>query len=288
MSYNGRMEAPASSRFGTAVRTILFVRADDAHRRERAWTSGADAVILDLEDAVAPDAKAAARAGLADALERRAPGPLAVVRVNAPDSDHGERDLHALAGLPIDAVVVPKASPASIELARGGGRPIVALIETAAGVLHAESIASAAGVALLMLGSVDLTAELGCEPSAPGHELLLARSWLVLASAAAGLPAPIDGPCLSTDDLERVHGEAVRAAGLGFGGKACIHPAQLDPVRRAFTPGPEQVAWSARVVAAYEAAATGGSGVVSIDGQMIDAPVARRAYAILQRSGEVR
>jgi citrate lyase subunit beta/citryl-CoA lyase len=278
MSYNGPMATPMH------LRTALFTPADDPRKCARAWTAGADAVVLDLEDAVAPAAKAEARSRLPEVLAARHRGCLAVVRINAPDSPEGVRDLDAVAGLAVDAVMVPKAEPATLAAAAGRGLPLIALVETAAGILGAEAVAHADDVALLMFGPVDLSAEIGCEPSGTGDELLVARSRLVLVSAAAGLPAPLDGPCLRVDDLEAVRAEAAYARRLGFGGKACIHPRQVAETRRIFSPSPEALAWAARVTAAFEAARERGSGVAAVDGRMIDAPVARRAYATLAKA----
>jgi len=263
------------------LRTALFAPAGDARKLQRAWASGADAVILDLEDAIAATAKDAARAALAEDLRARPAGaPPALVRINAPASDAGRRDLVALEGLPVDALVVPKAEADAVAAVADRGVPVVALVETAAGVLDAARIARTPGVALLMLGPVDLSAELGCDPA---DELLVARSQLVLASAAARLPQPLDGPCLALDDADALHAESLRARRLGFGGKACIHPRQLDVVAAAFADDEAQRAWAARVVAAHAEAERDGGGVTVVDGQMVDAPVVRRARAVLAR-----
>jgi citrate lyase subunit beta/citryl-CoA lyase len=266
------------------VRSLLFVPAGDERRRARAWSSGADAVILDLEDGVAPEGKDAARAGLAEALAQRAPGPLAVVRINAPGTEIGRRDMAALDGLAIDAVIVPKATPESI-VAATVQPPVIALIESATGVLHAEAVARDPRVTRLMFGPVDLGAELGADPGPDGIELLFARSQLVLASAAAGIAGPIDGPSLDIHDLDRLRAETLRARRLGFTAKACIHPGQLDTVLAALAPSDDDVAWAHRVIGAYESGLADGTGVVALDGQMIDVPVARRAQSILQRAG---
>lgn len=264
------------------AQTFLFVAADDERRRAKAWTAGADAVILDLEDAVAPAAKAAARAGISAAIASRpAAGPLAVVRVNGLDTEAGPRDLEGLANTSADAVLVPKADPVTLAAAASAQLPIIALVETAAAVLRAEDIARTPGVQRLMLGPIDLAADLGCDPGPDGAELLVARSQVVLAAAAAGLPGPIDGPSLDLVDLDGLRAQAGRARRLGFTAKACIHPAQIAPVADVLAPTPEQVAWARRVVAAYDRA---GQGVTSLDGQMIDVPVARRAHAVLQQS----
>ncbi len=267
------------------VRSLLFVPANDARRRRRAWQSGADAVILDLEDGVAPDAKGAAREGLAAVLAERTPdGPLAVVRVNALDTEDGALDLEVIDGAAIDAVVVPKARPETLADVPGSV-PIVALIETAHAVLHADAVANAPRVTRLMFGPIDLAADLGADPGPGGDELLLARSLVVLASAAAGLDGPIDGPFLDIDNLDGLRAETERARRLGFTGKACIHPGQLETVAELLAPSDGDVAWARQVTGAYEAGLADGKGVVKLDGQMIDIPVARRAYAILERSG---
>lgn len=278
-------QQPDTSAVQATPRAPLFVPATAAERHARAFGSGADAVIVDLEDAVAPALKDEARGLLGAALAHRRPGCSAIVRVNSPATLVGAADLEALGelapGLRPDAVMVPKADPGSVATAAAVGIPIVALVETAAGVLSAAPIAAAPGVALLMLGPVDLAAELGCEESADGDELLLARSQLVLAAAAAGLPAPIDGPCLQPRDAAALELELRRARRLGFGGKACIHPAQVEPTLRAFAPSEAELEWAGRIVAAFEAGIDGGEGVLVVDGEMVDLPVVTRARRIL-------
>lgn len=263
-----------------SARAALFVPVTARDRHARAFRSGADAVILDLEDGVAPAMKDAARAGLRDALAERVEGCLAIVRVNSPASAAGAADLAELAKLDVDAVMVPKADPDAVA-ATAAGVPIVALIETAAGVLAAEQTARHPAVALLMLGPVDLAAELGCEESPDGDELLAARSQLLLASAAAGLPAPLDGPCLQPRDADVLELELRRAKRLGFGGKACIHPAQVEATTRAFSPTAEEVEWARRVLAGFEDGLEREQGVSIVDGQMVDLPVVARARRIL-------
>jgi citrate lyase subunit beta/citryl-CoA lyase len=273
---------PARASIETA-RTFLFVPADDVRKCERAWAAGADALIFDLEDAVAPHAKASAREWLASNLPGRAAGPVVAIRINAPETPDGALDLETVAQFEgIHALVVPKASPESLAMAADAvPAPLVALAETADGILHAERLARARRVARLMFGPFDLSAELGCEPGPDGTELLLARSQLVLASAAAGIAAPIDGPFTALDAVDELCAETERARRLGFGAKACIHPRQLPEVAAGLAPRVEQVEWARRVIAAYSSAAEVDSGVVSLDGQMIDEPMARRARAVL-------
>lgn len=269
------------------ARTLLFAPASSPRRCAKAWTTSADAVIVDLEDAVAPPARAAARDALPRLLERPSDAPLAFVRINHPGLADGERDLAALAGVGcVDAIVVPKADRAAVEqVSAESGRPVVALLETAAGILDAARVAAAPGVAALMLGPLDLAAELGVELSAEGTELATARGQLVLASAAAGLRRPIDGPSVAIEDERSVHHEAVRARDLGFGGKACIHPRQLEVVAAVFAPDGGQITWARRVVAADAAARQAGQGAALLDGRMIDAPVVRQAQELLGTAG---
>lgn len=261
----------------TTPRSALFVPADRIDRHAKAFAAGADAVILDLEDAVAPDAKDAARTTLAQSTAGRPAGALALVRINSPHTDHGRRDLDAAPSFAADGLVVPKADVESLAVAAEAGLPLVALIETARGVIDAPRIAAAPGVAVVMLGTIDLATELGIRESDAGDELLAARGRLVLAAAAAGRPGPLDGPCTAHRDPDALRLQIERARRLGFAGKSCIHPAQVAPVTKAFTPTPEEVEWARRVEEAFEAAA---GGVAVLDGEMIDRPVAIRARQI--------
>jgi citrate lyase subunit beta/citryl-CoA lyase len=262
-------------------RSLLFVPADRPDRHARALAAGADAVIFDLEDSVAPDSKDAARELAAARTELTGPG-LALIRINSPRTEAGGKDLAAAADFHADGLVVPKADPDSVRLAAAAGLPLIALVETAAGVFAAARTAADPAVALLMMGQVDLGADLGVAESRDGDELLVARGLLVLAAAAAGKPGPLDGPCLATKDERAVAKEIARAKRLGFVGKACIHPAQVEAVTAAFSATPEEVDWAKRVVAIADAA---GGGVAVLDGSMIDAPVVRSAQRILANVG---
>jgi citrate lyase subunit beta / citryl-CoA lyase len=263
------------------VRSALFVPADAVGRHERAFGAGADAVLLDLEDAVAPSAKDAARAALATTLgQEREGGAIALVRVNSPTTETGRTDLEAVAELRVDGIVVPKADPEAIAVAVAAtlDLPILALVETASGVLAAAEIAAHPAVELLMIGAFDLGAEVGVGETPDGDELAVARGMLVLAAAAAGLPGPLDGPCALPRDHEVLDLEIARARRLGFSGKACIHPVQVAAVAAAFAPTAEEREWALKIEAAFEA---GGGGVVAVDGEMVDRPVALRAQRIL-------
>lgn len=252
------------------IRAPLFVPANRPERFEKAAKSGTDAVILDLEDAVAADAKDAARA----ALRKDFTDLPVMIRINASGTAPHDADLRAVAALRPAAVILPKAEAvAEVEaVARAVDTPLIALIESAPGLANARQIAAAFGVVRLAFGSVDFCADLGC---AHLRELLLpARSELVLASRLAGVAAPIDGVTVQLDDLQVSHDDAAHARALGMSGKLCIHPKQITPVKRAFAPSAARIDWARRVLAS-------GDGAVSVDGAMVDEPVRIRARAIL-------
>lgn len=257
-----------------AIRAPLFVPANRPERFARAAASGADAVILDLEDAVAADAKDAARA----ALEAGFTELPVIVRINAHGTAWHGADVAAVAGMPVSGVILPKAEDAAITaaVARALGKPVIALIESARGLANARAIAAAGDVVRLAFGSVDFCADLGCEHL---REVLLpARSELVLASRLAGIAAPIDGVTVQIDDPALTHDDAAHARALGLTGKLCIHPRQIAEVRRAFAPTVTEIDWARRVLAS-------GDGAVSVDGAMVDEPVRIRARAILAQAG---
>ena len=253
----------------------LFVPADRPERYAKATASGADAILIDLEDAVAPDAKAAAR--LAVCRQGALPNHNAVfVRVNGPMTAWYADDVAAVSKLPIAGVVLPKAESASDIQALSAslpGKPIIALVETARGLAAARDIARAAESLRLAFGSFDFCADIGVAHTR--EALLAARSEVVLASRLGDLPPPIDGVTTSIDDAALIADDARYAHMLGFGGKLCIHPRQVVPVRQGFAPSADEIAWAKRILSA------GGGGAVSVDGTMVDAPVRRRAEQIL-------
>jgi citrate lyase beta subunit len=261
-----------------ALRTVLFVPAGDQRKLARALRSPTDLVIVDLEDAVPEDAKGAARAAAVSALAAAPDGPPRAVRVNAAGTPHHAADLEAVRDLPLDLLVLPKAEPGAVLALGPDGPPLLAIVETARGLRAAHEIASAPRVAVLMLGAADLGAELGLVPRADGAELLHARSRLVVDSAAAGVLPPVDGVALDLRDAEALAREASLARSLGMGGKACVHPAQLDVVRRAFAPTADELSWAERVVAGAERA---GGAAFALDGRMVDVPVLERARRVL-------
>jgi citrate lyase subunit beta/citryl-CoA lyase len=263
------------------ARSWLFVPASTPHRFAGAVRSGADAVIVDLEDAVAVDDKEAARRNVAAWL---AGDGAAWVRINADDTAWHEEDVAMLRELPgLLGLVVPKAEDPD-RLGRIAARLqphgcLVALVETARGIQRAAGIASVPGVERLAFGSLDFALDVRAEHE--DQSLLMARSSLVLASRAEELPPPIDGVTTAVRDVAATEADARRALALGFGGKLCVHPAQVEAVARAFAPTTDELAWARAVVKAAERAA--GSVVVGPDGHMIDQPVVDRATAILER-----
>lgn len=259
---------------------LLFCPADRPDRYAKA-AARADTVILDLEDAVAPDAKAAARESLATVpLDPRR----TIVRLNAADTDDLVEDLRALLRTPYTTVMLAKtASAADIRpLAR---YDVVALVETAAGVLNAASIAAQLNVVGLMWGAEDLVASLGGTSSrhADGRYrdvAVHARSTVLLAAGAHGKDA-IDAVHLDIDDIDGLAAEAADAAASGFAATACIHPSQVDVIRAAYRPDEAEVAWARAVLTA----SAGERGVFRWEGRMVDGPVLRHAEQVLRRSG---
>jgi citrate lyase subunit beta/citryl-CoA lyase len=274
------MNGPQS---GAPPRAYLFVPGDRPERFAKARACGADAVIVDLEDAVSAQAKALARDALAAALDESAP---LVVRINSAGTPWFADDLALCRHPGVSAVMLPKADgiDAVCEVVETTFKDVFAIIESARGVEEVRAIARVPGVVRLAFGSVDLALDLGidCAPDGSEDELLYFRSQLVLASRLAGLAAPADGVSTAVDDEPRLRRDAERARRQGFGAKLCIHPKQVAPVQEAFAPAAAQVAWARRVRDAFAAA---GGAAVSVDGQMIDRPVNERALAILRSAG---
>jgi citrate lyase beta subunit len=261
------------------IRSLLFAPGDDAKKLTKALASEADAVIADLEDGVGSARKDEARALVAQILSdipRGSAGRL--VRVNPGEP----RDLDAIARLELDAIVLAKSTPDAIAALGSEGPPVIALVETASGVRTAFEIASSPRVAALMLGSLDLAAELGVAPDPGSGALSYAASKLVIDSAAARIAPPFDGVFADTTDEAGLRAEIERARRLGFAGKGCIHPNQVGPVNRGFASSADEVAWARLALDAYERAEASGSSVASLDGEMVDLPVVIRARRILE------
>jgi len=260
-------------------RAWLFVPGHRPDRFDKAVASGADCVILDLEDAVAPADKPAARASVSSWLAT-ASGPVAI-RLNAADTEWFEDDLAVLEHASVGFALLPKAEdPRAVErIARlRPGLKVVPIIESALGMANVRILAAARGVARLAFGHLDFQVDMGMR-GALEEDLVGFRGDLVLASRLANLAPPIDGVTTDFTVAETLATDVARARRLGFGGKLCIHPSQVAPVREGFAPGGAEVAWARRVLAAAEAS---GGAAVAVDGKMVDKPVILRAEAILR------
>ena len=263
------------------TRSYLFVPANRPDRFDKALASHADAVIIDLEDAVPPDDKSTARNALAAWLS---PAHPVIIRVNGADTPWFREDL-TLARLPgVVGVMLPKAERIDevfTVACVGAGTAVLPMIETAVGLANAQTIARAQGVERLVFGSIDFQLDLGI--SGDDVELASYRAQLVLASRLAGIAAPVDGVSTSIDDVDSLKVDAQRARRQGFGAKLCIHPRQVDTVNSAFGPSADEISWAQRVL---EAAARSGGAAVSVEGRMVDRPVMMKAQAIVQEAGE--
>jgi len=203
------------------------------------------------------------------------------VRPNGADTAYFADDLAVVSTLAVDAIVLPKAVPEAVDALGDVGPPAIAIVETARGVRHAYEVAAAPRVAALLLGAVDLGAQLGLEPRPDGLEILYARSRVVLDSAAAGVRPPFDVVHLDIHDDEGLEAECRLARSLGLRGKACVHPAQVPIVNRVFAPSEAEIEWARKVVEAHEQADREGRGVLALNGAMVDLPVVERARRIL-------
>ena len=263
------------------TRSYLFVPANRPDRFDKALASHADAVIIDLEDAVPPDDKSTARNALAAWLS---PAHPVIIRVNGADTPWFREDL-TLARLPgVVGVMLPKAEKIDevfTVACVGAGTAVLPMIETAVGLANAQTIARAQGVERLVFGSIDFQLDLGI--SGDDVELASYRAQLVLASRLAGIAAPVDGVSTSIDDVDSLKVDAQRARRQGFGAKLCIHPRQVDTVNSAFGPSADEISWAQRVL---EAAARSGGAAVRVEGRMVDRPVMMKAQAIVQEAGE--
>ena len=283
-------------------RSYLFAPGHDRKLLAKVFDAGADAVVLDLEDAVPRGEKEAARRRTARALRQRPPAQAsppeqAWVRINALGGPFWREDVAAVVCGALAGLRVPKAEDPELlrlldrkllqaESAAGleeGRVPIVATLESARGVLAAETLAQAPRVVGFAFGSADFVADLGAAPEhAPAT--LYARSRTVVVSRALGLRAPIAGAYTRLNDPEGLRVSTREARNLGFFGRSCIHPKQLPTVHRIFDPSPEEVAWARQTLRAFETAEAQGAGVtVAQDGAFVDAAVVRRARIFLER-----
>jgi citrate lyase subunit beta / citryl-CoA lyase len=262
-------------------RSVLFVPGSNPRALEKSRSLAADGLIFDLEDAVAPEAKDAARAGAAAAVIAGGYAPRElIVRVNPLDTPWGHADLAAAATLPIDAVLLPKVEDAervhlTIALLDALGAPpelgVWCMIETPLGVLAAAQIAAASPrLGALVLGTSDLTTDLHARETRDRLPLMTALGLVLLAARAHGR-AVLDGVHLGLDDAEGFAAACRQGREFGFDGKTLIHPQQIDPANAAFTPTPEEVARARRIIAAYAEASAAGKGAVRIEGRLVEA-----------------
>lgn len=273
----------------TEACSFLFVPADRPERLPKALASGADIVVADWEDAVAPAHKEGARAALLDAVPALDAAQRArlVVRINAEGTPWFADDLAALGRLVaggLSGAMLPKAERAptlqAVAQAAGPTAALLPLVESVAGLTAAEALAAAPQVARLAFGHLDFQLDAGMACAEDEAELLPVRVALVLASRRAGRAAPIDGVTVDTRDAGRMARDAARARRMGFGAKLCIHPAQVPLLHAAFDPDTDAVAQARRVQQALHDA---GGGVCVLDGRMVDAPVLEQAEQTLRR-----
>ena len=268
----------------TSIRSALFVPATRPERIPKALQSGADQVIVDLEDAVAEDLKAQARASL-DAFLNDNPQARVLVRINAPQPQQQAADIELCRRQPgVVAVLLPKAeSAAQVEQAAACGKPVWPIIESARGLLELPAIARARGVERLSFGALDLGLDLGLASDTAGAQRILdqARYAILLHSVLAQLAPPLDSVFADINNSAGMARMAADARDMGFGGLLCIHPGQVAVIHAAFMPRQDELDWARRVLDAV--ASTGG--VFVLDGQMVDAPVIGLARRVLRRAG---
>ncbi|CDI12353.1 CoA ester lyase [Agrobacterium pusense] len=260
------------------ARTYLFVPGNRPDRFEKAEASGADRIIIDLEDAVAPSEKDDARIAMSQWLRG---GHASVVRVNGADSFWFDADLSAVATVSSAEVMLPKADLVSLKqvLHYLVDRPVIALIETAQGLQQVNEIARMKGVSRIAFGNIDFSTDARLPVASPALDH--ARFKIAMASRCAGLPSPIDGVTVSLDTDIDLLADLRRAVDFGFGGKLCIHPKQVAAANILLRPSADDITWARTIMAAAEMA---GDNVTQLEGKMIDRPVVQRAAHILRQS----
>ncbi len=276
-------------------RSFLFAPGNHPRKVEKVFGCGSDAVILDLEDAVANAEKVATRAAVAAALAKPR-GNLGYVRVNGFDTEFCFGDLAAVVGPGLDGIVLPMVESAAQLLAvdwmlgnlereiglEPGAIDLIPILETGKGVAALDEIAgSGSRVRRMAFGAGDYTLDMAMEWTLDEVELDDARARMVLASRVAGLEAPIDTVWIHIKDLDGIRKSSERARRMGFQGKMCIYPPQVAPVHDVFSPGAAEVARAERIVAAFEEAEKAGSSSIQLDGFFIDYPIVYKAQRIL-------
>jgi citrate lyase subunit beta / citryl-CoA lyase len=278
-------------------RSLLYMPGSNARALEKARSLPADGLIFDLEDAVAPEVKASARATVAAALAESGYGGREIVlRVNALDTPWGHADLAAAAVMPIDAVLLPKVESTeqvrlSLSLLAALGTPerlaVWCMLETPLGILCAREIAAASSrLAALVLGTSDLTKDLHAASTRDRLPLLTSLGLAILAARAYGL-AVLDGVHLDLSDDEGFAASCRQGRELGFDGKTLIHPKQIAAANTAFAPSPGEVEWSRRIIAAHADAVAAGKGAVLVDGRLIENLHVENARRIMALAEEI-
>ncbi|KIT17626.1 HpcH/HpaI aldolase/citrate lyase family protein [Jannaschia aquimarina] len=263
-------------------RSVLYIPGSKQRALDKAATLPVDAIIFDLEDAVAPDEKTAARDTLRAALQQDYGPRYKLVRVNGLDTEWGADDVAAFADAACDALLLPKVNGPDDIAAVKAAKPVWAMMETAEGILNAAAIARAAGG--LVLGTNDLAKELGCATSADRMPMMTALQTCLLAARAAGIPC-IDGVFNAFKDEDGLAYECKQGRALGMDGKTLIHPAQVATTNAAFAPTDEEVDLARRQIAAFDEAIAAGQGVAVLDGRIVEnlhVDTARRTLAKLE------
>jgi citrate lyase subunit beta/citryl-CoA lyase len=267
------------------ARSFLFVPANRPERFLKATASGADAVILDLEDSVPFESKKDARLAIKSSWQELKKSAVSlVIRINSPETQWGLEDLDFFQGLDgLNGVMVPKCESSS-SLNRVSqnfiGVPLLPIIESAAGYLALPEIAKTAYVSRLVVGHIDFLADSGMLCSEDQLELNSLRFQVAMCSRVGGLAPAIDGVTVSVDDVELIRADAERSIRFGFGGKLCIHPKQISIVHETLAPSVNQISWANKVLDAMEIS---GGAAVQLDGKMVDLPVLLQAKRLLSR-----
>lgn len=272
------------------MKTWLFVPGHEPLKIAKALASGADVVIVDLEDAVPDSEKARAQATIQEMLVAPPRRPRVVVRVNSAGSAYFAQDVASLAELDISGIMLAKANAvADVQALAPQGKPIIPVIESALGIENALQIAQAHPlVERLVLGTMDLIADMGAQWEPDGIALQHIRGRLLMADRAAGLAGPIDGVFPQLGDLEGLHREAVTARKLGYTGKLLLHPRQIEVVHRVFAPTEEEIAQARETIAAFDKAVANGRSAIRIGDRFVDPPIVIWAQNVLRAAREDR
>lgn len=255
--------------------SYLFVPATRPERFDKALAAGADRVIIDLEDAVAPEDKQSARAALSAWLSK---DKSVAIRINSADTNWFADDLALCARDGVAEIILPKAGDVADvkKVVAAGAKSVLLLIESALGIKNIEQLAQQERVTRLIFGSIDFCVDMGIDGD--DRELDYFRSQIVLASRLAELAPPVDGVTTAIDDVNILQADALRGKRFGFGAKLCIHPKQVAEVNTAYRPTIDEMAWARRVL---DAAGSAGGAAVQVDGRMVDKPVLIRAQRLL-------